>query len=96
MFNYQFNGEKDAMNQCSGILVYQSALVYSNNKLTLRRIASATPITDLDSARYQLLVQASQTQFLSDLKSLLAQKNSAGKPVFDQKAILLQDTLKQS
>ena len=47
------------MNQCSGILTYQSALIYSTDEVLLQRIQSVSVITDIKPANYKLLVQGS-------------------------------------
>ena len=59
LFEYQFKAEKNKMNQCSGILTYQSALIYSTDEVLLQRIQSVSVITDIKPANYKLLVQGS-------------------------------------
>jgi len=67
--------------------------MFSDEGKLRNRMTSAVPISDMQPAQYQLLIKSSETQFLTDLNALIVKKNEDGSLFFDQKSILLQDTL---
>lgn len=67
--------------------------MFSDQGKLRNRMTSVVPISDMQPAQYQLLIKSSETQFLTDLNALIAKKNEDGSLFFDQKSILLQDTL---
>ena len=93
LFDYNFGHDEDMMNHCSGIVAYQSTFMFSDEGKLRNRMTSAVPISDMQPAQYQLLIKSSETQFLTDLNALIVKKNEDGSLFFDQKSILLQDTL---
>jgi len=67
--------------------------MFSDEGKLRNRMTSAVPISDMQPAQYHLLIKSSETQFLTDLNALIVKKNEDGSLFFDQKSILLQDTL---
>jgi len=67
--------------------------MFSDEVKLRNSMTSVVPISDMQPAQYQLLIKSSETQFLTDLNALIVKKNEDGSLFFDQKSILLQDTL---
>jgi hypothetical protein len=67
LFNYAFAAPSGTLEECSGILTYESTFLMATIDNLKERIVSYTPMTDITSAKYNLLVLSSESYFIQKL-----------------------------
>jgi hypothetical protein len=64
MFNYRFGHPEGSMNECTGIVTYQSNYIFAQDPKTKHHMQTVTPVIDLPTLTYNLLINSNETYLI--------------------------------